>query len=343
MNIIKRKNIFLSLGVMLLLVLFPFVFNSPYILHIMIMVFIYALAAEAWNLLGGYAGQMSLGSAVFFGLGAYTSSILLINFRINPWIGLLVGGLVAVVFSIPLGVVCFKLQGHYFVIATLAVGEIMRILFNSWDYVNSASGLELPIVEDSLKNLVFLTNKVPFYFIILIILGVFVYLVNLITKSKIGYYLLAINKSKEDAAQSVGISITLYKLFAIMISAFFTAIAGSLYAQYLLYIDPKMVFGFDTSLKFLVFAALGGIGTISGPLLGALILVPLSEIVRVFSGGAGLGLDLLFYGILIIIIVLYLPEGIVTLFSVRNLKSLFKFKSPKDKEINELKNRNVSR
>lgn len=309
----KRNNFLIPLLLLISLIVLPLLVKHAYFMHVMIMIFMYAIVAEAWNILGGYTGQISLGNAMFFGVGAYTSSVLLINFGVNPWIGMILGGICAIILAILIGFPVFRLRSHYFVIATLAAGEIIMAIFLNWDYVKGATGLELPLMEDSLKEMTFLYNKNGFYYITLAILTIVVILLYLLTKSKFGYYFKTI-KEEEDAARSIGIDTTVYKLVAISITAFFTAIAGTVYAQYLLYIDPAMVFPTSLSVKFVLVAALGGSGTVFGPVLGAFILIPISEMTRVFFGGGGQGIDLLFYGALIVIVALFKPDGLITLF-----------------------------
>ena len=313
----KRNDFLIPFFLFTFLIVLPLLANHSYFMHIMIMTFIYAIMAEAWNILGGYTGQISLGNAMFFGVGAYTSTVLLIYFKVNPWIGMLLGGIFAIILAILIGFPVFRLKGHYFVIATLAAGEIIMVIFLDWDYVKGARGLELPLIEDSLKGMNFLYNKIGFYYIGLGILTIFVVLFYLITKSKFGYYFKTIREN-ESSARSIGINTTVYKLVALSITAFFTAIAGTVYAQYMLYIDPPMVFTFTLSVKIVLIAALGGSGTILGPILGAFILIPTSEMARVFFGGGGQGIDLIFYGALIMIIALFKPDGLITLFQKNN-------------------------
>jgi len=298
---------------LLFLIFLPFIMKAPYIKHVFIMVFIYAIVAESWNILSGYTGQFSLGNAMFFGLGAYTSSILLIKYNINPWIGMIIGGLIAATFGIIIGSPVFRLRSHYFVIATLAINEIVMVIFLNWEYVNGARGLDLPLLPDSFKNMTFLYNKDGFYFISLAFLLFVTYIIYKIITSKIGYYFKTI-KGEEDAASSIGINTVRYKLVAISITAFFTAAAGTIYAQYMLYIDPAMVLSSMLSIKIVLIAALGGVSTLFGPIIGAFILIPIIEFTRVFFGGAGQGFDLLIYGILVMLIALFRPFGLITLF-----------------------------
>jgi len=278
------------------------------------MIFIFAVLAEAWNILAGYTGQFSLANAIFFGVGAYTSSVLLLKFSINPWIGLLIGGLFAVILAIIIGLPVFRLQGKYFVIATLVAGEALKVIFQNWNFIGAQIGLELPIMmEDSLKNMNFVVNKKGFYYITLGMVVLTVVILYFLLKSKLGYYFKMI-REEEDVAQSIGVNVRAYKLVSISMTAFLTAIAGTVYAQYLLYINPEMVFSSNLSIKIVLIAALGGVGTILGPIMGAFILVPLTEGTRILYGGSGRGIDWLLYGVLLLIIVLFRPGGIITFF-----------------------------
>jgi len=302
-----------TLFVLILLFFLPIIYSYPYFKHVMIMVFVYAILAEAWNILGGYCGQVSLGNAIFFGVGAYISTVLFINFKINPWIGLLLGGILAIIVAIIIGYPVFRLRQSYFAIATIASGEIIRIIAQNWDYIGAQIGLELPLMEDSLKNMTFLYNKDGFYYILLSILIIFVILIHFLLKSKIGHYFKMI-RGEENLARSIGINTRAYKLVAISISAFFTAITGTCYVQYLLFVNPDMVFSLNVSVKIVLIAAFGGVGTIWGPLLGAFVLIPILEGSRIFFGGAGEGVDWLIFGVLILIINLFRPGGIITFF-----------------------------
>lgn len=303
-------------GLLLLaaLVIFPSILTRPFPRHVMILIFLHALLGEAWNILGGYAGQVSLGHAVFFGIGAYTSTVLLINYRISPWLGMLAGVTLAVLVSIIVGYPTFRLAGHYFVIATIALGEIAIILFLNWKFVGGAVGLFLPLLDESLLNFEFHSSKVPYYYIILIMLLLTVGVTYWIDRSRWGYYFRAI-KNDPDAARSLGISLTRYKLYAMLVSAGLTAMAGTFYAQYVLYIDPHSMMSLMLSTQMCLVAVLGGTGTIAGPIIGAAILIPLSEYTRVQLGGEIHGLHLVVYGLLIIIIAVFQPAGLMGLVS----------------------------
>lgn len=309
----KRSNlILLAVGVIAAIV-YPHIFQMPFPRHLMIMVFIYATLGSAWNLIGGYAGQVSLGNAVYFGLGAYTSTLLLMKAGINPWLGILIGVLISSIVSLIVGYPCFKLGGHYFAIATIAVGEMFQQAWLNWDWGGSAIGLNLPILNEGLGNFQFHESKLPYYYIGLCMVGVAVLISYMVDRSKIGYYFRAI-KGDQDAARSLGISHTKYKAYAMVLSAGLTSIAGSFYAQYVLFIDPDSVFPLMLSINMCLMATLGGLGSVWGPVIGAFILIPISEFTRIKMGGGGTGIDLMVYGLLIILICLFQPNGIIGIF-----------------------------
>jgi branched-chain amino acid transport system permease protein len=278
-------------------------------LNLAILVLMVAQLGVAWNIVGGYAGQVSLGHAAFFGLGAYTSTLLLVKFGINPWIGMLAGGCVAAALSIAFGWSCFRLKGHYFAMATIAVAELVQIFFTEWEYGGAAVGLYVPMAKTGWAWMNFGT-KLPYYWLALALLVVTL-LVNLwIERSWLGYYFRAI-KDEPDAARSIGVDIARYKQVALSISAFFTAIGGSLYAQKELYIDPNSVLATGLSIKMALVSILGGVGTLFGPVIGSVVLTSIEEFTRIMFGGTGRGTDIIIYAGLIIVIAVFYPAGIV--------------------------------
>ena len=284
-------------------------------LHILIMICLYATLAQAWNILGGYAGQISLGNAVFFGVGAYTSTLLMTRIGLSPWLGIPVGMVVAVLVSLAIGYPCFRLGGHYFAIATIAVGEIVQTLFINWREVGGASGIHLPLLPEAFVNFQFHSSKLPYYYVALGMAAIAFGCAFLVERSRLGYYFRAI-KGDPLAARSLGVKITRYKLYAIAISAALTAMAGTFYAQYILVIDPESVLPLSLSVLICLIAVLGGVGSIWGPLLGALVLIPLSEGTRVYlaqSGGGGRAIDLMVYGALIVLVAVFQPGGLVAI------------------------------
>jgi branched-chain amino acid transport system permease protein len=262
----------------------------------------------AWNIIGGYAGQVSLGQVAFYGLGAYTSTLLFTKFGINPWVAIPIGGLLAACISLAVGWSCFRLKGHYFAMATIAVAEIIQIVFTNWEFAGAAVGLNLPM-EGGWKFLIF-AEKEPYYYIALGLLLLTLAVNYAIEKSYLGYYLRAI-KDEPDAAQSLGVNLSRYKQIAFAISSFFTALGGSLYAHKELYIDPASVLHTGLSIKMALVSILGGVGTLSGPVIGAAVLTLIEEGTRMLFGGSGKGTDLVIYAALIVVIAVYYPSGVV--------------------------------
>jgi len=306
-----RKKIFMAVG-LAFSIIYPLLFTLPFPRHLMIMIFMYATMGLAWNMIGGYAGQISLGHCIFFGTGAYTSTLMLMKLGITPWIGMITGAGVAVIIAFIIGYPCFKLAGHYFAIATIAIAEIALVWMLNWDWAGAAVGLTLPILPESLRNFEFHSTKVPYYYIIF---GIFLSAIAVtywIDRSKFGYYFKAI-KGDLEGARSLGINISRYKFYALALSAVFTSICGSFYAQYVLFIDPDSVFVMPISILVCLIATLGGVGTIWGPVIGAFILIPISEFTRIYLGGGGKGTDLIIYGLLIMIISIYQPFGVIGL------------------------------
>ncbi len=294
------------------LLAFPAIFTRPYPRDVMIRIFLYSLLAQAWNLLGGYCGQISLGNAVFFGVGAYVSSLLLAWWDVSPWLGMLAGMALAVLVSQLIGFPCFRLRGHYFAIATIAIGEIVQTIVMNWPAVGGARGLFLPIRPETLLHLQFHRTKWPYYYIALGLAALAFAVTARVERSRAGYYFRAIREDP-DAAASLGVPLTRYKLGAMALSAALTALGGSFYAQYVLFIDPESVFPLSLSILVCLVAVLGGVGTLWGPLLGAVVLIPLSEVTRVYLGGSGKAVDLMIYGGLIVLVAVFQPAGLVGL------------------------------
>ena len=300
-------RLFLFLCLILALI-FPMLEKNPSHQNLAILVLMAAQLGVAWNIIGGYAGQVSLGQAAFYGLGAYTSTLLFTKLGLTPWIAIPVGGLVAVCISLLVGWSCFRLKGHYFAMATIAVAEIIQIIFTNWEYAGAAVGLNLPM-EEGWKTLIFSTKE-PYYYLALGLLLLTLGVNYAIEKSFLGYYFRAI-KDEPDAARSLGVNLSRYKQLAFAISSFFTALGGSLYAHKELYIDPGSVLHTGLSIKMALVSILGGVGTLFGPLLGAGILTLIEEGTRVIFGGSGRGTDLVIYALLIVLIAVYYPTGVL--------------------------------
>ena len=300
----------------------PLIVSDIHFQHLMIMLLLYATLSQARNLIGGYAGQVSFGHAVFFGIGAYAAMAPLNQWGLTPWVGMAVGGLLAVVVAVIIGVPVFRLKGHYFAISTFAVAEVVREIFSTWDWVDGPIGLDAPVLDPSWANFMFYDTKFPYHYTALIFFCIVTYVAFRMERSRMGYYFRAINQ-RPEAAQAMGVNIAFYKQYAFMTSAFITAICGAFYGLYVLHIEPATVLSLDISIKIVLITALGGAGSLWGPLLGAVILIPLQEYSRIWLGGTGKGIDLIVLGALIMLICIFEPRGIVGLikrfaFSKRN-------------------------
>ncbi|HEX6706873.1 MAG TPA: branched-chain amino acid ABC transporter permease [Albitalea sp.] len=291
------------------LVALPLAIDSPAHLNLLILILMSAQLGVAWNILGGLAGQVSLGHAAFFGIGAYTSTMLLLQWGVNPWLGMLAGGVMAVLASLVIGWPCFRLKGHYFTMATIAVAEIIQTLFTNWEPAGAAVGLTIPMDKQGWATLVF-ASKTPYYYLALGLLAISLGVNLWIARSHLGYYFRAI-KDEPDAARSLGVSLTKYKLIALAVSSFLAALGGSLYAQKELYIDPGSVLHTGLSIKMALVSILGGVGTLLGPVLGAAALTLIEEGSRSLFGGTGRGTDLIVYAGIIIVIAVYKPGGLI--------------------------------
>jgi branched-chain amino acid transport system permease protein len=304
-----QPSVYVSVILLAIIGIATLVIRQPFYLNVLVLILFYAAASSAWNLVGGYAGQLSLGHAAFFGIGAYTSTLLYLNFGISPWLGLLAGGGLAVIFSIGISYPCFRLQGPFFCLATIAFAEVMRILATHFrDITQGGMGLTIPFRAGA-ANFLF-RDKAAYAFIAFVFLLIMIGISILLERSRAGFYLAAL-RDDEDAAEATGIHTSRYKLWVMMISAFFSAVAGTFYAQYLTFIDPDTVFSLGFSIQLAMLSIIGGMGTVLGPILGSFILTPLDAFLRGWLGGLFAGLGFLVYGLILIFVVIYLPDGLI--------------------------------
>ena len=290
----------------------PLVVTGPAWQNVLILILMGAQLGVAWNILGGYAGQVSLGHAAYYGIGAYTSTALLAKVGVSPWIGMLAGGLAASGFALVTGWLCFRLKGHYFAMATIAVAEIVQVLAVNSEFLEGAAGLFLPMERTGLAAMAFATSKLPYYYLMLGLLVLSLLVTWAIARSHVGYFFRAI-KDEPEAARSLGIGLVRYKLVAVATSSFLTALGGSFYAQKELFIDPASVLATGLSIKIALIAILGGVGTLFGPVLGAAILIMIEEYSRRLFGSTGAGTDMIVYGLLIILVAVHSPNGLMGL------------------------------
>ena len=295
-------------GLLLLAVLIGFI-RSPFHLDILIMIFLWAMLASSWNIAGGYAGMFSLGHGAFIGIGAYMSSMLFIHFKLSPWIGMIAGAVAAGIVASFLGSICGKLRGHYFALATIAFVELTNISgVQLKELTRGSEGLTIPF-HPGWANFMF-ESKTTYAYIGLILTACFYFLTLALHRSKLGYYLVAMRED-EDAAKSLAINTPRIKMISIGLSGFLAAIGGTFYAQYILFIEPDTVLSFNFSVQVALVTIVGGMGTALGPVVGSFLLTPLSMLLRAYLGGGLAGLHIVIYGFLLIIVVFFIPDGIV--------------------------------
>jgi branched-chain amino acid transport system permease protein len=290
----------------------PVLVRDPFLLDSLILMLLWGAAAAAWNVAGGYAGQISLGHAAFFGLGAYSAALLGTKWGLSPWIGLLVGAVLATVFGFVLGFLSNRLRGPYFVLATIAFSQVLLIVASRWrGFTAGSEGIPVPF-RPGFWTLGITDKRV--WVAIVLALGIFLYLVELyLERSRRGYQLAAVRED-EDAALSLGVPALRLKVAAIAASAALTAVAGALWAQYVGFVDPFYVFSVDLSVRFALAAILGGIGTPLGPFLGAALILALETYLRARFGGIGAGLVgiyLIIYGTALVVMMRFAPQGLV--------------------------------
>jgi branched-chain amino acid transport system permease protein len=294
----------------------PLILRSPTYLHILIMLYLYAYMTTTWNLVGGFAGVLPLGHSVFVGIGAYTSTVLWLQWGISPWIGMLVGGCLAGFVGYLIGKPTLKMRGAYFALATMAFVEGVRVIVENVDKLgpfklNGPRGLNIPPLpagESSIMAFQFSTKE-PYYYIILFMLMGVAYLTWRLSRSKLGYSLSA-GGEEPEAAEALGVNVAKCKVAAMVLSAFLTALAGTFLAQMTLFIYPKSVLTLDLSFELAFIALIGGRGSLAGPIIGALMLRPVTEFSRIYLSATLPGMHLILLGVILIVVMLYQPRGL---------------------------------
>lgn len=295
-----------------LLAVVPLLGLSSYWMHILILVVMWSVIGMAWNLLGGYCGQVSFGHAAFFGVGAYTAGILYNKAHLSAWWGMPLSIIIVALFALVIGFICLRLKGPFFALGTLAMGVILRVT------AENLTGLTEGDLGIMLQERTWI-DKTWYFYIILALAAATYMVIRIIIESKLGYYFVAIRED-QDAAESLGINTTLYKTIALSLSAVITGLAGAFYTNYMGYIDPKIVFALhDISIITIMVVMVGGVATYWGPFVGAIIMIFLAELIRTIPKlGAA---HHTFFGVLLILIIIYLPNGIVG--DLPKLKKLF--------------------
>jgi len=307
----KKDTLWVGLVcVLAALPLVPGMIGNSFRGHVLILILLYASMAQSWNIVSGYAGQVSFGHSVFFGIGAYGAGMAVVTYGLTPWPGFLAGAVLASLVSVLISYPCFKLKGHYFAIATFAIVEIFNRLFMVWDWVGGALGLDYPILPDGWKNFVWSGTKVGFFYGALALFVLIFGIVRWIETHRLGYYLRAVREGQETA-ESLGVNSSAVKLSAMAFSAFLAALCGGFFVQYNYRVDPPMVMSLDMSMKFVLITILGGVGNFWGPFLGAAILIPLQEYSRAYLTALGSGVDLIIFGIIIMLMMIRQPKGIM--------------------------------
>jgi branched-chain amino acid transport system permease protein len=301
----KKHLALIVLGIIFLV--FPWIVHSHYYQHLIIIALMWVVIGSSWNLLAGYTGQVSFGHAMFFGTGAYTAGILVIKLGMSAWWGMMFGGIVSMVIGLFVGWVCFRLRGPYFALATLAGGEIFRLIATNWESLTD--GMVGILIIQTFKS------KISYYYIALVLAVFCIYFIHLVMKSKWGYYFVSIRED-QDAAESLGINTALYKNVSLLISSFFTGMAGAFYMNYMAFIDPEVVYSLHyISIMAILVGIVGGVATIMGPAVGAFVMVGVQETFRsAFFGLAPKWVSqghALVFGLLVVFVIMFLANGIV--------------------------------
>ena len=306
-----RKDLVIFGVFCLFLFIFPLIPHSSFSMATMIQFLMFSLYGMGWNTIGGYGGQVDLGKAQYAGIGAYTTAVMLIRWNIPFWVSAPIGMAFAIIWSFVIGYPLFRMRGHYFAIATIATSLVLLDVFQVWDFVGGAKGLEIPLKKmPSLMYLQF-RNDAYYYYILLGLFFIGFFYINWFRKSRLGFQLRAI-KDNEEVARSLGINAHWCKIKAYAIATSFVAVVGSFHACYNFNIEPEDIMSLDLSILIAMMAMVGGAGSLWGPIIGAAVLVPMKSYLGSWLGGkAGLaGLDLVIYALIIMAIAAFEPRGI---------------------------------
>jgi branched-chain amino acid transport system permease protein len=312
---LRHPRTYVSFAALSLLLLIPLAVNSPFVHHLFVLICIFGALSTAWNIVGGYAGQLSLGHAVFYGIGSYAATLLVIHFGITPWLGMLVGAACSAVVAALISYPTFRLRGPFFALVTIAVLEVVKLLaIHQSSWTGGATGLTVPL-NIGWKWMIF-REKWAYLLIAYGLLLVTLWVAWYIRQSRLGFYLVAV-REREDAALAVGINTTRVKLIAAVVSGALASLVGSFHAMYLTFIEPTAAFSLELSIQVAMFALIGGLGSIAGPLAGTVLVLPIAELARGWLGNFGSGMHGFIYGVILVVVVLTMPKGIVGQFGGR--------------------------
>ena len=318
---LSKKNSILWL-IAICSIIVPLSMKSLYLQDIVILTFLWAGLASSWNLYSGYCKRLSIGHAAFFGIGAYTSTLLFMKFNISPWLGMFAGVFLAIIAALIIGGSTLRLKGTFFVLSTIAFAELLRIFATTATGITEGSmGLLLPF-KPGFLNMMW-TGKISYAIITWLYMLIVIYTCVRFEKSKLGYYLIAIGENQE-AAESLGVDSTKTMLLTFVLSAAFTAIGGTLFAQYIMFIEPNSVIGLANSTDFILISIIGGLGTAFGPFVGSLLLTPLSNLLRGYLSGVS-GLHGLIFGLVLVFILLIKPDGVLPQLKILSNRIYSKF------------------
>lgn len=323
----KQNSVLWIIAVGIIIV--PFMLPNRYFQDIAVMTFLWAGLATSWNLYSGYCKRLSIGHAAFMGIGAYTSTLLYLNFGISPWIGMLAGGALSALTALIIGGITLRLKGTFFVLSTIAFGEILKVMtITSPEVTAGALGLMIPF-QPGFANMIF-TGKIPYAMLAWIYMLIVLFISVKLEKSKLGYSLIALGENQE-AAENLGVNSTKTMMTAFVLSAVLTSFGGTIFAQYIMFIEPTSVMGLSMSINFILLAIAGGLGTAFGPMIGSFILTPVSNLLRGYLAGIS-GLHGFILGMILIIILLYRPDGILPQLKLLVRRILLKSDKPKKGE-----------
>ncbi|WP_241129034.1 branched-chain amino acid ABC transporter permease, partial [Achromobacter xylosoxidans] len=308
----RSPKAYVSLILLIVMFIVPVATGTPFWTNLFVLLFVFSALSVAWNIVGGYAGQLSLGHAVFYGIGGYTATLLTQNFGISPWFGMLVGAAISAVVAIIISYPTLRLRGPFFALATIAILEVVRLLvIHEESWTGGSSGISLPL-NIGWGWIVF-REKINY---VIIAFGLFLLVTWVswyIRKSRIGHYLIAI-REREDAALAVGIHTVRVKIIAAVVSAMLTSIIGTFHITYLTFVDPSSAFSLELSIQVAMFALIGGLGTVAGPIAGTFLVLPIAELARGWLSSVGNGMHGLIYGLILVAVVLTIPRGLAGAF-----------------------------